>query len=195
MLLSSKSEFAERIGVSAARVSQYIAEGKIGPAEMEGEGRYARIRTEAAIEKLKLTLDPAQKIANGQPLPKAEAAPKPASEIDQLDLQLRREKLQQAQAQNRKALEEERARQGLYMRTADARAEMTKLMAMVLHHVEGGLTELAQAIAAQFNLPPRDVTHAVTQQSRAMRTKISERLASDADNLGDTIADEDGLAA
>jgi hypothetical protein len=60
----SKSDFAERIGVSAGRVSQYIAEGKLTSEALEGEGRMARIRPAIAIEQLKATLDPHQMLGD-----------------------------------------------------------------------------------------------------------------------------------
>ncbi|MEP3502650.1 MAG: hypothetical protein ABJN81_03830, partial [Roseibium sp.] len=61
----SKSEFARRINVSAARVSQYISENKISPAAMVGTGRAAKIRLEVACRDLNHVLDISQRIGNG----------------------------------------------------------------------------------------------------------------------------------
>lgn len=44
-----KTEFAKLRGVSPARVSQWIATGRIGPEALVGEGRLARVRVEAAV--------------------------------------------------------------------------------------------------------------------------------------------------
>ena len=40
----SKTEFARLAGVSAARVSQYLRDGVIGPEALLGKGRHARVR-------------------------------------------------------------------------------------------------------------------------------------------------------
>ncbi|MFC6490714.1 hypothetical protein ACFP9U_22395, partial [Nitratireductor sp. GCM10026969] len=61
-----KGEFARLIGVSAGRVSQYIAEGKIFGAALVGEGRSAKIVPEVARVQLAKTLEPSQRLgANG----------------------------------------------------------------------------------------------------------------------------------
>lgn len=53
----TKTEFAALAKVSPGRVSQWISEGKIGPDELEGEGRSAKIKLELACKKLKLRID------------------------------------------------------------------------------------------------------------------------------------------
>ncbi len=48
----TKSEFAALLGVSAARVSQFISEKKISGAAIVGRGVRARIRVSVAREQL-----------------------------------------------------------------------------------------------------------------------------------------------
>ena len=55
----SKSAFADIVGVSRVRVSQYLAEGKIHGDALVGTGHKARIRVAVAMEQLKRNLDPA----------------------------------------------------------------------------------------------------------------------------------------
>ncbi len=61
----TKGEFARLRGVTPGRVSQWIADGKIGPEAMEGEGRFARIRVAVATAQLKARLDIGQRFGNG----------------------------------------------------------------------------------------------------------------------------------
>jgi len=61
----TKGAFAALIGVSPGRVSQMIAEGKISPDALEGEGRNARIRVETARAQLRERTDLGQRFGNG----------------------------------------------------------------------------------------------------------------------------------
>jgi hypothetical protein len=62
----SKAEFAESIGVSPGRVSQYLAAGKISGEALVGSGRASRIRFEIAVAQLRERLDPSQMTGNGR---------------------------------------------------------------------------------------------------------------------------------
>src|SRR5690349_19821749 len=79
----SKSKFAELIGVTKGRVSQYIADRKIFGDALVGEGRNAQIRVDLAKAQLRQKLDIGQRLGNGidtnlnPALPLAAAAPAP----------------------------------------------------------------------------------------------------------------------
>lgn len=64
-LVVTKGKFADMIGVTPGRVSQYIAAGQIGPEALEGEGRNAKIRVAVAVQQLKLRRDVSQSLGNG----------------------------------------------------------------------------------------------------------------------------------
>jgi len=183
--LDTKSGFAKRIGVSPGRVSQMIAEGKIGDC-LVGAGRDQKIDVNLAIEKLKLRTDPGQRVGNGaatnltEPIFSDAIAPQRGSEADEIDLKLKRERLSAAEAQNRKAREEELARRGIYVRAEHATAEGGKLASVIMQMFEGGLTEIAAEIADTFKLPARDVKHLMRNRFRQVRTSISAKLAMDA---------------
>jgi hypothetical protein len=192
--VASKSQFAALAGVSAGRVSQWITEGKITEDEMEGTGRNAKIKVGPACARLKLKLDAAQRLGNGlrtnlsivSPLPITEQQtqkPEPQGAVDKLDLQLKEQKLKQAEAQNRKLEEDERARRGLYVRTQDASAETAKITGTILQMFEGGLADVAAEIAAEYKLPARDVIHLMRKRFREVRAKISGQLADEAEQL------------
>lgn len=62
----TKAEFAAAIGVSAGRVSQYIADGRLDGEALVGEGRTQRINLAIATAQLRSRLDIAQMRGNGK---------------------------------------------------------------------------------------------------------------------------------
>lgn len=177
--------------VSPGRVTQWITEGKIADC-LVGEGRHAKIDVDKAFERLKLRLDAGQRLGNGAatvlaPITK-QAEP---SEVDALDLQLKKERLQQAQAANRKAAEEELARRGIYVRAEHASGAAGKLASTILQMFEGGMADVAAEMAAEYKLPQRDVVHFMRKRFREVRTRISAKLAADAVAMPQTIDDTD----
>lgn len=181
----TKGEFARMVNLSPGRVSQMIAEGKISDC-LVGEGRAQRIDADKAIEKLKLRRDPGQAMGNGAkaqlsiPAQPSTASAPPNSESDDISLKLQRAKLEEAEFRNRKLREEERARAGIYVLAEDVKAETAKLATRMLQMFEGGLTEVATEIAAQFQLPQRDVLHLLKTKFRSVRTSVSAELAAEA---------------
>jgi hypothetical protein len=61
--LVKKSKFAQMCNVSAGRVSQWIAEGIIGPEALVGDGQRAKINVPVALSQLRLRLDPTQRFS------------------------------------------------------------------------------------------------------------------------------------
>ena len=186
----SKGEFATLMGVSPGRVSQWIAEGKIGPDAMFGTGHRARIYPDIAKAQIAGRTDPGQRFGNGlntvlaaeriQPTPPADqppaqlpllpSAPTVADQIALANL----EKIQQ---QVRKGAEEERARAGVYMPTAEARRAIGRAATDTMTAIEGGLPEVANALAAKFSLPNRDVLHELRAAFRVIRDRAAEAHA------------------
>lgn len=189
----SKGEFARRCNVTPGRVSQWISEGKIGPDELVGEGRAAQIRVAAAREKLKIRIDSGQRNGHGLDTDlSSPPAPSKASQADDLDLSIKREKLAQVSAQNRRLAEEEKARKGIYVRASDVAADTSKLVGHILQMTEASLTEMANEVAAKFALPQRDVIHLLRHVFRAQRAKLSKQLAIEAEGSDKFIDDETG---
>jgi hypothetical protein len=83
-----KSKFAQMCNVSAGRVSQWIAEGKIGPEALVGEGQRAKINVQLAFEHLKERLDSNQRFSlNGLSTKlNGDASPAPRKKISQPDV-------------------------------------------------------------------------------------------------------------
>ena len=199
-----KGRFAEIINVSPGRVSQYISEGKLfGPA-LVGEGRAAKIRVSVARAQLQRRLDIAQRMTNGAatlldgpsaatPETMGEAAPVAVPPVDiprnTLDEQYKAERLAKIQAENRRIKRDELADRGVYTRSDDARDATKRAVGAVVTGVEGGLTQIAQAIAAKFEVPQRDVVHLLKQEWRGIRASIDEQLRRAAAEMPETIDD------
>ena len=192
----TKGEFARLVNLSPGRVSQMISEGKLTDC-LVGEGRDARIDAGKAIEKLKLRRDPGQALGNGAkatlaPLSAAPSAP--PTESDDISLKLQRAKLQEAEFRNRKLREEERAREGYYVRAEDVQAETAKLATRLLQLFEGGLTDVATEISSAFKVPQRDVLHLLKKRFRDVRTNVSAELAAEAAALPATIEEPEPIS-
>jgi hypothetical protein len=185
--LATKAEFAAMIRVSPGRISQLIAEKKLGPLELQGTGRSAKIKVPEALAALKLKLDMSQMTGNGSStrlnVQSAVAAPKadvPQTPEDQIEFRFKQAKLEQQEAINRKIAEEEKARAGVYMLADEAKAEMAKLAGQLIQSFEGGLTDMAATLAAEYKLPQRDVVHMMRTQFNTVREKITEKLRREA---------------
>jgi hypothetical protein len=77
----SKAAFARSVGVSTARVSQWLSDGVIGPEALLGKGRHARIRADLAKSMLRDRLDPERRTANLDGLSREVPADHPKSEF------------------------------------------------------------------------------------------------------------------
>jgi hypothetical protein len=210
MEIASKSEFARIIGVTPQRVSQLISEGKITPAEMLGEGRSAKIRVDQAMQALKLRLDAGQRNGNGlktqlhadvpaaapiavevQAPPEAQPAARSASVVDEIDLGLKKAKLEEAALRNERLQEEKKARAGTYVLAEHVRTETSKLASLILQMFEAGMAEIATEMAATYKLPQRDVIHMMRTRYRDVRTKVSAKLADEALSQSEIFEDQD----
>lgn len=212
----SKGDFARIAGVSAARVSQYISQGQIGPEAMVGEGRAARINVAVAMRQLRDRLNIDQRLANGlgtridvpagqgelpvSAAPSAAPAPPVVLPLRErtVEDQLKAEKLWRARSDRRKREREERAEAGLYTRTEDASREMKRMAADILEAIEGGLDGMARAISARFEVPTRDVLHVMRGEFRVVRERIAHgrRAAAAAmvETIEDPVAEDDETA-
>ncbi len=202
----TKGAFAAHIGVSAGRISQYIAEGKIYGDALEGDGRSAKIRPAIARQQLQKTLEPSQRFgANGaavlkppavQPnlqLAPSDAAPAPPPRLtftDDVADQLAAERLRQQQITTARLEREEALEVGRYMRTDDARRQTVRAVSEAFKVMEQGIPEMAKAIAAQFSVPMHDATHALLKVFRDVRAKKAASFRTSADEQPEHIEDE-----
>lgn len=203
--IMTKSAFAAHVGVSAGRISQYIAERKIFGDALEGEGRNAKIRASVAVEQLRKTLDPSQRFgANGAATrsapvaselsfdgPEKPKAPlKPTAIVDPFIDEVAAEKLKQQKITTARMEREEALELGRYMLTDDARREMVKAVAEAFKVMEQAIPEMAKAIAAQFSVSTHDATHVLLKAFRDHRAKKARDFADAAAELEEHVEDE-----
>lgn len=202
----TKGAFAAHIGVSAGRISQYIAEGKIYGDALEGDGRTAKIRPAIARQQLQKTLEPSQRFgANGAAVLKsspvqpnlqlapsdgASAPPPRLTFTDDVADQLAAERLRQQQITTARLEREEALEVGRYMLADEARRQTVRAVSEAFKVMEQGIPEMAKAIAAQFGVPMHDATHALLKVFRDVRAKKAAGFRIAADEQPEHIEDE-----
>ncbi len=197
----SKGEFARLIGVTPGRVSQYIGDGIIDRSALVGEGRAARVHVERAKEQLRKRLDISQRLGNGidtrlkasevpRPSPQQPALlPPPLSPSDAVEEQIKAQRLETLQRQNRKLAEDEAARAGRYVDAESTTQQLGRVAGQMMTVFEGSLAELATAVAAHFKLPQRDVVHLLRAEFRNVRARNSAALTQAAGDMPALIED------
>ncbi|APH71438.1 hypothetical protein [Aquibium oceanicum] len=200
----SKGAFAALIGVSPGRVSQYLAEGKIAPASLQGSGRSAKIIVERAKADLRLTLDISQRLGNGIETrldaddPEADAgtaAPQDAAPAREgrapqptgVEYEIKQQKLEQLRRANRNAAIADAEASGTLVETEASRAGMMRVATGMMLVFEGGLTDLANAVAAEFKVPQRDVLHLMRREFRKIRTAAAKQAAAEGAAMPETV--------
>lgn len=200
----SKGEFASLIGVSPGRVSQYLAEGKISTASLLGSGRSAKIIVEQAKADLRLTLDVSQRLGNGiETRLDASNGTTPGMDFtgaaqggyvpprieppSGIDHEIKQAKLQHLQRANRNAAIADAQASGQLMETEAARAAMARVASSMMLVFEGGLTDFATAIAAEFKIPQRDVLHLLRQEFRRVRSSAARQAQAEAGALPEAV--------
>ncbi|TPL30188.1 hypothetical protein [Mesorhizobium sp. B2-4-7] len=205
MSTETKTEFAARCNVSPGRVSQWIAAGKIKPTSLSGEGRSAKIVIADALADLKRNLDISQSIGlnglgtklNSGPPPSLSGVPSPETppgqpepaRPDDTAEQIAKERLALAKIQTRRAEREEALADGRYMVREDAEAQIARTASMVLTTVESGFNGMADALAAEFGIPRRDVLHTLNKSFRAVREAATRAFAEKAAAIAKAEAD------
>lgn len=210
----SKGAFAEMMGVSAPRVSQWLREGKIGRDALVGEGRAARVNVALARRQLAERLDPSQAwginglAARGSAARRTEAAgqertpPRPATPTP--DAEIAAEKLKQARLLTSRMEREDGLAAGRYVLAAEHRRTLGEQLGALMQAVEGALPDLAAELSAELDRPSRDVTHALRKAFRSVRQKaceaarmravaLPEIVEAGGDGTGDAAAAADAL--
>jgi hypothetical protein len=195
----TKSGFARAIGVSPARVTQYISEGTIGPEALIGEGRSAKINFDIAAQQVAEKRDPTQATVNGTAelpfdggagdegaAPDTFQAQQGGGQRSTLDLQLKQEKLAREQRVNRRAALEDATEAGRLLPAEDFAAELAKAVQRTMQVYEAAVPEMARKIAADFGAPQRDVEHALRKVITDVRAREATREAERAATLPDT---------
>ena len=170
----SKRIFAELIGVTPARLSQYLAEGRISGEAIVGVGRHARINVAVAKAQLKARLDITQRIANGRARLDVGAG---AAAIED---DIKAERLAQLRHLNQRAAEEAALRAGAYVKAADARQQFGNIAARLMSTFEASFVQIANAIVASRAQTPRDVLRAMRSTWREVRAQTAKTQGAEA---------------
>lgn len=112
------------------------------------------------------------------------AAPKP----DTVEDQLKRAKLEEQLRRNRIQAADEALRQGMLMSADDAREQMTRIAGMMIQIFEGALPDFAAAMAAQFDIPQRDVLHLLRAEFKKVRKTAAMKERARADEVEKDVA-------
>lgn len=184
----TKGDFAADIGVSAGRVSQYIAAGIIGPDALVGEGRNARILVEVARRQVASRRHVGQALGNGllTKLEQAESTDEtpavPSLKTEDPAKLIQLERLEQEKRRNRRETIEEAATLGRLVPADDMQREIARTAQKVVNTFAGMAPDIANAISAKFGLPQRDVLHLVKQvmnDKRATAAQLERNAASE----------------
>ncbi|MFD1197386.1 hypothetical protein ACFQ3K_03460 [Brucella gallinifaecis] len=199
----TKGEFARLINVTPGRVSQYIASGQIGPDALDGTGRSARIIVDKARRHLTGRLDVAQRLGlngiatrtapSGEPKQELDFSSAPPVTLPRTDAvadQIALEKLEQAKMQTARARREEALAEGRFIYADEAKAEITRAVAMAYRVMEGGLADMATYLAGQFEVPQRDILHHLQRSFRDVRARAAQGFRESAENEPAHVSDE-----
>jgi hypothetical protein len=162
----TKGQLATIAGVSAGRVSQWIAEGKIHGDALIGEGRAAQINLDIAQQQLGLTLDFDQRQAQALAKPAA-----PSATVTPEQQRIAAVKADMAEIELRKLQREERAAAGIYVLATKARQAWGRELTELMTAIEQWLPEVALQMAEAHGIDHKAATTLLRQSFRAFRTK------------------------
>jgi hypothetical protein len=184
-------------------VSKWITAEKISGDALVQQGSKTLIRVDVAQKQLGIRRDVGQAVSNGlktrlkmSEVAAAEQAVAPKPDLtDEINEEIKRQKLESIRRNNRREAEEELSRQGRYVEAASARREMARIAEELMRVFEGALPEFATAIAGEFKVEQRDVLHLLREQFRKVRTKAAgkarEAAAEKPALVSDGIADSE----
>ena len=188
----SQAEFARKMEVSRAAVSQWKSTGILDDDAFTQPGKKGKVIYEIAVDQVRRNRDIGQSLGNGiatkttgsavstaEPVPVAVVDETPPAEVDRppqkqlrvdtIEDQLKQARLEEQKRKNRIAAQEEAMRQGLLMASDDARDQMLRISGMMLQIFEGALPSFAEALADKFAVPQRDALHLLKGEFRKVR--------------------------
>lgn len=202
-MLVNATQLAERLGVSKARVSQYVSQGVLNGC-FEGDGRGRRFDLGLVQKALTRGLDPGQMLGNGAdtrrairdlaedaepaaaPMPQRPDSLLPVSDVDAYQLI----RTQQAEEMLRKQRRENARDERLWVLAEEVERNASRLLAREMGQFEVVLRDGARAVADKLGVDFREVRQILMQELRAHRTRQSAALADEAEAAGMTEAEQ-----
>lgn len=204
-MLVNATQLAERLGVSKARVSQYVSQGVLNGC-FQGDGRGRRFDLTLVQRALSRGLDPGQMLGNGAETRRAirdltedgaalpEPAPSAAARSDRLlsnddadAYQLIR--TQQAEEILRKQRRENARDENLWVLSEEVERNASRLLSREIGQFEMVLRDGARTIADKMGVDFREVRQILMQEWRSHRARQSSVLAGEAETVGMTDAE------
>ena len=190
------TELAQRLGVSKARVSQYVSSGMLAGC-FDGEGRGRRFDLSKVQQALNGGLDRGQMLGNGaatrQALkriaaetvsgapPLRAAVPSdgvlPLRDPDRYELA----RIQNAEEDARRKRRDNQKDEGSWVLVEEAERSTAALLARELGQFDLVLREGARAVADKLGVDFREVRQVLTQHWRAHRSQRTEELLAEAE--------------
>jgi len=165
----SKGRFAELCNVTPGRVSQWLTKGMLHGPAIVGEGRNARIDVDLGKAQVKAARDVDQAHSGNGLATNLEAEAPRLPLANTVTDQIAEQRLELLKRQNREKETEEFARLGQLVEADDARRHAGQEVNRAINRFEGALPEFANAIAAKFKVPARDVLHELKARWRIVR--------------------------
>lgn len=161
-----KGDFARLRQVTPARVSQWIAEGKIYGDAIVGTGRDARINADVAHSQLGATLDITQTVAQNRP--NLDPALPPLSDAAR---RTQDAKAEQAEIEARRSRRKELEEMGVYVRADATAREWSRTLAQLFSGLEELIPMLGDAVAAECAADAKAATVVLRREFRAWRER------------------------
>lgn len=194
-MLVNATTLAQRLGVSKARVSQYVAQGVLAGC-YEGEGRARRFDVSRVQEALTRGLDPGQMLGNGagtkqalrqideesaEPAPAPRAKPRSDVVLEPRDpdrYELAR--ILNAEEDARRKRRDNERDEGRWVLAEEVERSTGRLLAREMGQFEAVLRDGARAIADRLGVDYREARQILMQEWRAYRQRKAEALAREA---------------
>jgi hypothetical protein len=181
----TKTVFASICGVSAARVSQWLSDGKLTGEAIVGHGLRARIRVDVARAQLKRRLDVNQRLAT-----RAKLDGPGADEAQPIEDGIKTERLLQLRHFNQRASEEAALRAGVYVKAADVQQQFGAVAARLMTAFEASFMPISNAIVAAHAQTPQDVLRTMRSTWREVRAQAAKSQGEEAMAMPELIDDE-----
>ncbi|MDP3960295.1 MAG: hypothetical protein Q8Q26_09620 [Pseudorhodobacter sp.] len=200
-------ELADKLGLSSARISQYVSEGKLSGC-YSGEGRARRFDPSAVAKALGRRLDVAQMLGNGAETRRALAAmqdhgqeasrqaPKPRQidggeliEKDPDRYELARTQKTEEEARKLRRLNAEA--EGTFLLASEVERQIARQMAQEVAEFETVLRDGARRVADKLGVDFKTARQIMVDTWRSHRVGRSQQVAVEAGSAGLTEAERD----
>lgn len=176
----TKSAFAAIAGVSGARVSQYLSDGKISGEAIVGVGLRSKIRVDVALAQLRQQLDPVRSLGADGVAAHVDAAHADTVGASTVEAGIKAERLRQLELSNQRAEAEAAVRAGRYVLASDAKQEMGRAASRLLAVFKSALGEFAGAMLADPPKTQRDALRTLRTTWRAVRVRAAKAKGEEA---------------